>query len=100
VFLPIEVGAMLPDALRTGGVPEDEHSLWWAMRSLQEIVDHDPATLTPPVQEVWAPWEEGLLETTAADPASAARELASRVETVFARRAELVGRLAGAALAR
>jgi secernin len=93
VFLPVPVGATLPPALTTGGSEEDETSLWWSMRRLAELVELDPLRNAPTVQQSWSAWETELLETTAAEPDSAAALLQSRVEQLLDRRAELVEQL-------
>lgn len=98
VFLPIEVGSPIPAALSAGGGIEDDVSVWWALRGLSEIVEHDPPGLTPSVQEVWAPWERELLDETAADPASASRLISERVAELLARRAMIIEKLAPEAL--
>jgi secernin len=99
VFLPVQVGSNLPASMLIGGGEEDDASLWWAMRALAEIVDHDPKRLTPPVQRLWGAWEDELLAATAADPASAARNLNARVEELLDRRSQLIETLADTALA-
>jgi secernin len=99
IFFPIPVGARLPEPLIVGGEIEDETSLWWAMRSLAEITDHDPQRLTPLVQEVWRPLEQEWLASTATNPLQAADLLHERVERVLERRNELVETLASAVFA-
>jgi dipeptidase len=98
-FLPVEVGTPLPTAMTVGGEAQEDQSLWWAMRRLAELVELDPKALTPPVQDVFAPWEAELLTATSADPSSAARELAARMEELLDRRAVLAETLAETAAA-
>jgi secernin len=97
VFLPIAVGTDVPAPMLVGGSARDDDSLWWAMRKLSEVVDHDPAALAPGVQAVWGPWEEELLAATAAEPVSAVRELDARVEALLDRRSQLMETLADTA---
>ena len=56
VFLPVAVGAELPDALTRGTGEPERASAWWLMKALGDAVMGDPVVRTPVVQHVWHGW--------------------------------------------
>jgi hypothetical protein len=94
VFLPVAVGAELPDALTRGSGEPDGRSAWWLMKALGDEVMADPVGRTPAVQRVWHAWERELLAGVAADRAATGRDLARRVEGMLRRRRALLEEMA------
>jgi dipeptidase len=90
VFLPVAVGAELPDPLTRGSSEPDEQSAWWLMKILGDQVMLDPAGRTPPVQDAWHAWERELLAEVAADREGAGRDLRRRVTRMLDRRGALL----------
>jgi dipeptidase len=96
VFLPVAVGAQLPDLLTHGSGEPDPRSAWWRLKALGDAVMEDPAERTPVVQAVWHAWERELLAAVAADRAAAGRGIGSRVERMLHRCGTFLGQLATA----
>jgi secernin len=93
VFLPVAVGAALPDVLTRGTGEPDPGSAWWLMKALGDEVMRDPARRTRAVQYVWHAWERQLQADVAADRAAASRDIARRVEGMLHRRQVLLDEL-------
>lgn len=87
LFVPVVLGAPLPEALATGTESRSSGSLWWTMRHLQQVVDGDPERLTPIVHEAWAKWEEDL-DLAAAEDADALRDQLATIVAELMHRAE------------
>jgi len=94
VFLPVAVGAPLPDALTRGSGAPDARSAWWLMKALGDEVMADAVGRTPAVQHVWHAWERELLAEVAADRTATGRDLARRVEQMLRRREALLEQMA------
>jgi dipeptidase len=94
VFLPVAVGAALPDALIAGTGEPDRGSTWWLLKALGDEVMREPAGRTLAVQRVWHAWERELQAEVAGDRASAGRDLPRRVEAMLRRRETLLRQLA------
>ncbi len=94
VFLPLAVGAELPEALTRGAGDPDPRSAWWRMKALGDWVMGDPGARTPAVQAVWHAWEQELFEALAADRAAAGRDLDQRVERMLHRCEMLLAQMA------
>ena len=90
VFLPLAVGAELPDALTRGSGEPDGRSAWWLMKALGDAVTADPVRWTPGVQRVWHAWERELRAEVAADRGATGRHLARRVDAMLHRRQALL----------
>jgi dipeptidase len=86
VFLPVAVGAPLPEALTRGSGDPDAGSAWWLMKTLGDAVMREPVARTRAVQYVWHAWERQLLAEAAARPGAAGRDVARRVEQMLYRR--------------
>lgn len=93
IFLPIPIGAPLPDPLTRGNGTPDPTSAWWRLKQLGDAVQRDPARRTPIVQAAWGPWEAALLGEQRRDPARAVTQLASRARELLARTEDLRARL-------
>jgi hypothetical protein len=94
VFLPVAVGAELPDALTRGSGEPDGRAAWWLMKALGDEVMADPPGRTPAVQAVWHAWERELLAEVAADRAATGRALGRRVERMLRVRGALLEQVA------
>jgi secernin len=96
VFLPLTVGAALPEALTHGTGEPDGRSAWWLMKALGDRVMGDPVGRTPAVQRVWHAWERELAAEVEADRAGTGRHVARRVEAMLHRRQTLLEVIAAA----
>jgi dipeptidase len=88
VYLPLYVGAKLPDALAAGGEAPDEASAWWRFKRLQQGVEADFAGRLPRVREAFEPLEQEWLAAAAAtdDPEG-------RMQAALAQALEVCGAL-------
>jgi secernin len=93
IFIPIVLGAPLPQALTAGTESQMDGSLWWAMRHLQRLVDRNPAELTPVVQRAWHEWEAELEANVSDDQTTVEGQLGSIVAELMHRTNELIGDL-------
>jgi len=96
VFLPLPVGAALPEALTQGAGEPDGQSTWWLMKALGDRVMEDPARRTPAVQRVWHAWEQELVAEVRADRAGTGGRVARQVEATLHRREALFEAMAAA----
>jgi dipeptidase len=94
VFLPVAVGAALPEALTRGTGEPDGRAAWWLMKALGDEVMGDPAGRTPAVQRVWHAWERELFAEANRDRDAPGRNLPRRVEEMLRRRDTLLGEVA------
>jgi len=79
VFIPVPIGAPIPEPLLNGTGESAPWSVWWSMRHLQELVDTDREKLNPVVRETWRAWEEDLLREVDQNPLQVGAEVWSRV---------------------
>jgi secernin len=93
VFLPIPVGAELPEWLTTGTGEPDPRSAWWTLKQLGEAAMAAPERLTPVVQSAFGAWEHEMLAEVAGDRPAAGTRLAERVGELRRRQGLLLDRL-------
>ncbi len=77
VYLPLYVGAPIPDALARGGAQPDETSAWWRLKRLQQAVERDFAQRLPVVRERFGALEAEWLAATGSDDPAARMERAT-----------------------
>ena len=90
IFLPITLGASLPELLTAGCETPDPGSAWWAMKALGELAMEDPARWTPLVQEAWGALEAGMLAEWQADRGAVHLRLGDYVAEMLRRQRELI----------
>ena len=93
VFLPVAVGAELPDALTRGAGEPDGRSAWWLMKALGDAVMRDPAGGRPPCSASGTRGR-GLFAEVATDRAATGQALADRVDRMLHRREALQRQMA------
>ncbi len=77
VYLPLYVGAPLPDALARGNAEPDDASAWWRLKRLQQAVERDFARRLPHVRERFDALEQEWLAATGTDAPAARMEQAT-----------------------